>query len=118
VELYTIAPTPSANEEQRPHIAAAQALHSAILDVLWDPSKLAFYDFNIAAKARNGIYTAATFYPLWCGIIPDELLTGQDQTFGFFSTVNMVMNRYNGTYPTTFVETGLQWYVASFSYLS
>lgn len=108
VELYNIAPNPSANEEQRRHAAAALALHSAILDVLWDPSKLAFYDFNIAAKARNGIFTVATFYPLWAGIIPNEL-TDQRNAFGFFSTLNMVMHRYNGTYPSTFVETGLQW---------
>jgi alpha,alpha-trehalase len=106
VELYTIAPTPSGNEEQRRHIAAAQSLHSAVLDVLWDPSKLAFYDFNIAAKARNGIFSAAT---LWAGIIQNEMLTAQDKAFGFFSTLNMVMHRYNGTYPTTFMDTGLQW---------
>jgi alpha,alpha-trehalase len=109
VELYNMAPSASASEAQGRHIAAAQSLHSAVLDVLWDPSKLAFYDFNIAAKARNGIFTAATFYPLWAGIIPNDLLSDQRKAFGFFSTLNMVMHRYNGTYPTTFVETGLQW---------
>jgi hypothetical protein len=31
--------------------------------------------------------------------------------FAFFSSVNMVLNKYNGTYPTTFIDTGLQWYV-------
>jgi alpha,alpha-trehalase len=33
--------------------------------------------------------------------------------FAFFSSVNMVMNKYNGTFPTTFIDTGLQWYVPS-----
>ena len=70
---------------------------------------MAFYDFNIATNARNKIFTAATFYPLWSGIIPDQVLSGSDKAFGFFASLNMAMNRYNGSFPSTFVDTGLQW---------
>ena len=72
--------------------------------------QLAFYDFNVATNARNKIFTVATFYPLWSGIIPDEVLSGQDKAFGFFSSLNLVLNRYNGTYPTTFIQSGQQWW--------
>ena len=79
---------------------------------MWDASKLAFYDFNLTSNARNSIFTAATFYPVWNGIIPDEVLASQANAFGYFAAVNMVMNKYNGTFPVTFVDwTGLQWQV-------
>lgn len=95
------------------HTRAAIALREGILDLFWDSPKRAFYDFNLTSNARGTILSAANFYPLWNGIIPDELLAdGSGATaFGLFSTLNLVLNRYNGTYPVTFLETGLQWYV-------
>lgn len=92
------------------HRATAASLQSGILDLLWDSSKLAFYDFNLTSNARNSIFSAATFYPLWNGIVPTELTASSENAFGFFSSVNMVMNRYNGTLPVTYIETNLQWY--------
>ncbi|TRM62126.1 Six-hairpin glycosidase-like protein [Schizophyllum amplum] len=80
-----------------------------VLDLFWNSSKLAFYDFNIQTREQSNVFSTATFYPLWSGIIPDELLSSSDAAFGFFSSVNLVMSRYNGTYPTTFLNTGLQW---------
>ncbi|CAL1713673.1 unnamed protein product [Somion occarium] len=93
------------------HTRAAIALREGILDLFWDSPKRAFYDFNLTSNARGTILSAANFYPLWNGIIPDELLAdGSGATaFGLFSTLNLVLNRYNGTYPVTFLETGLQW---------
>ena len=91
------------------HTAAAGNLRSAILDLFWDPSKLAFYDFNTTSNARNDVFSVAHFYPFWSGIIPDEVLGNETAAFGAFSSVNMVMNVYNGTFPTTFIESGLQW---------
>ena len=89
--------------------AAASALRAGILDLFWDASKLAFYDFNLTSNARNTIFTAATFYPLWNGIVPGELAANASAAFGFFASVNMVLNRYNGTVPVTFLESGLKW---------
>ena len=89
--------------------AAAANIRSGILDLLWDSSKLAFYDFNLTSNSRNDVLSAATFYPLWTGIIPDELISSPSNAFGFFSSINMVLRRYNGTYPVTFIESGLQW---------
>ncbi|KIP05208.1 glycoside hydrolase family 37 protein [Phlebiopsis gigantea 11061_1 CR5-6] len=91
------------------HNSAAATLHDGILDLFWDPTKLAFYDFNLTSNARNSIFTAATFYPLWNGIVPTELASNASAAFGFFASVNMVLNRYNGTFPVTFLESGLQW---------
>ncbi|KAG5645457.1 hypothetical protein DXG03_006002 [Asterophora parasitica] len=91
------------------HRTAAAALRTGILDLLWDPSKLAFYDYNLATNTRNSIFSAANFYPLWSGIIPDEVLSGQEKAFGYFSSLNLVLNRYNGTFPVTFIDSGLQW---------
>ncbi|KAI9454058.1 trehalase [Lactarius psammicola] len=91
------------------HEAAAANIRAGILDLFWDSSKLAFYDFNLTSNSRNNIFSAATFYPLWAGITPDEVLSSSTNAFGFFSSINMVLRRYNGTYPTTFIESGLQW---------
>lgn len=84
-----------------------------MLDLFWDNQKLAFYDFNTTSNARNTIWSTATFYPLWAGIVPPELASSSQNAFGFFSVVNMVLNRYNGTVPVTFLETGQQWCVFS-----
>ncbi|KAI0276733.1 glycoside hydrolase family 37 protein [Russula aff. rugulosa BPL654] len=89
--------------------ATAANIRAGILDLLWDSSKLAFYDFNLTSNSRNTILSAATFYPLWAGIIPHELISNSSNAFGFFSSINMVLRRYNGTYPPTFIESGLQW---------
>jgi alpha,alpha-trehalase len=105
-DLYTIKGNSSAANSHRSDSATIRA---GILDLFWDPTKLAFYDFNLTSNARNDIFTTATFYPLWNGIVPDELLNSSANAFGFFSAVNMVLNRYNGTMPVTFLESGLQW---------
>ncbi|EJC98505.1 trehalase [Fomitiporia mediterranea MF3/22] len=99
----------STKERITAHNSAAQNLRAAILDLFWDSNKLAFYDFNLTSNARNDIFSTATFYPFWTGIIPDELLSNETAAFGAFSSINLVMKHYNGTFPTTFLETGLQW---------
>ncbi|KAG9308845.1 glycoside hydrolase family 37 protein [Chiua virens] len=92
------------------HLQIAADFRAGILDLMWDASKLAFYDFNLTSNSRNSIFTAATFYPVWSDIIPDEDLASQENAFGYFAVVNTVMNRYNGTFPVTFVDwTGQQW---------
>lgn len=91
------------------HTKDAESLKAGILDLCWDPAKLAFYDFNLTANARNNIFTTATFYPLWNGIVPTELTNSTENAFKFFASVNMVLTRFNGTFPVTFHESGQQW---------
>ena len=91
------------------HRDAAAALKAGMLDLLWDAERLAFYDFNMTANARNAQLTAAHWYPLWAKIIPEELQSSEDKAFGAFASLNFALRRYNGTYPATFVYTGLQW---------
>jgi neutral trehalase len=98
------------------HRAAASELRLAILDLFWDKNKLAFYDFNVTSNMRSCFFSAATFYPLWNGIIPDEVMSSstQNEAFGMFASLNMVSRRYNGSFPTTFINSGQQWYVSPF----
>jgi alpha,alpha-trehalase len=89
--------------------SAANSLRSGILDLLWDGNKLAFYDFHLSQNNRSSTFSAATFYPMWSGIIPPDVLGNATKAFGLFASLNLVMNRYNGTFPTTFLVSGQQW---------
>ncbi|PPQ63598.1 hypothetical protein CVT24_004458 [Panaeolus cyanescens] len=100
---------PNSDPAVQRHRTAAANLKAGILDLLWDSQKVAFYDFILDTNARSNVFSAATFYPFWSGIIPDEVAANETTAFAAFSSVNMVMNRYNGTFPSTFVDTGLQW---------
>ncbi|CAK5272228.1 unnamed protein product [Mycena citricolor] len=91
------------------HRAAAATIKDGILDLFWNATKLAFYDFNLDTNAQNNVFTMAAFYPYWSGIIPAEIARNSSNAFGAFAAVNMVLNRYNGTMPVSFIETGLQW---------
>ena len=108
-QLYTTSDASDANSLASGHNSTAATLREAVLDLMWDSEKLAFYDFNLTSNARNSIFTTAHFYPFWNGIVPDEVLANETAAFGAFASVHMVMNRYNGTFPTTFIESGLQW---------
>lgn len=94
---------------EKSHRTSASNLKAAILDLFWDANKLAFYDFNLTSNARNDVFSVATYYPMWNGIFPDEVLANETAAFGAFSVVNMVLNKFNGTFPTTFLQTGQQW---------
>ncbi|KAG8955246.1 hypothetical protein FRC03_011247 [Tulasnella sp. 419] len=87
----------------------ATKLRSAIIDLMWDSSKLSFYDFNITSNSRSGFYSAAAFYPMWNDIWPDEVLADEQKAMGMFASVGLVLSMYNGTYPSTFMTTGMQW---------
>ncbi|KIM20124.1 glycoside hydrolase family 37 protein [Serendipita vermifera MAFF 305830] len=91
------------------HRDQAAMLKTAILDLFWDKDRLGFYDFNTTSNARNEQLTAAHWYPLWAGIIPNEVKSNATAAFGAFSSLNLVMRKYNGTIPATFITTGLQW---------
>jgi alpha,alpha-trehalase len=115
-ELYDLdnshqkrAPSPSTQGRAAHHRAVAATLKSAILDLFWDSKRLAFYDFNLTSHARGTIFTAAHFYPFWNDIIPDVVANNEKNAFGAMSSLNLVMRRYNGTFPVTFIESGLQW---------
>ncbi|CAA7261546.1 unnamed protein product [Cyclocybe aegerita] len=104
-QLYDTSNTTAVNR----HISAAGALRTAILDLFWDSQKIAFYDFVLDTNSRSNVFSAAAFYPFWSGIVPPQVAQDEATAFQAFSSVNMVLNRYNGTFPSTFVDTGLQW---------
>lgn len=100
---------PASDPAVQRHRTAANNLKSGILDLFWDSQKVAFYDFILDTNARSNVFSAAAFYPFWSGVIPDEVAANATTAFSAFSSVNLVLSRYNGTFPTTFVDTGLQW---------
>ncbi|ESK84799.1 glycoside hydrolase family 37 protein [Moniliophthora roreri MCA 2997] len=106
-DLYDSVGSNSSTAES--HRSRAASLREGIIDLFWDSEKAAFYDFNFQTNARNNFFSVVTFYPMWSGIIPDDILRSPERAFAAFSSVNMLLNRYNGSFPTTFVDTGLQW---------
>ncbi|KAE9396136.1 glycoside hydrolase [Gymnopus androsaceus JB14] len=98
-DLYGSSNTTAANA----HPTQAASIREGILDLFgMRPS--------LRTNSRNGVFSSATFYPIWSGIIPDEILCNGTNAFKAFSAGNMVMKRYNGSWPITFFETTLQWY--------
>ncbi|KIY65017.1 glycoside hydrolase family 37 protein [Cylindrobasidium torrendii FP15055 ss-10] len=91
------------------HREAAASIKEGILDLMWNTTKYAFYDYSLTGEKQTNVLSAAAFYPFWSGIVPDEVLLNATNAFRAFSSVNLVLNRYNGTYPSTFLDTGLQW---------
>ncbi|PVF98538.1 trehalase-domain-containing protein [Serendipita vermifera] len=97
------------SEKAQYHRDIAGKIRESVLDLFWDKDRLGFYDFNLTSNARNEQFTAAHWYPLWAGIIPDEVKSNATAAFGAYSSLNLVMRKFNGTIPATFVNTGLQW---------
>ncbi|KAG8810577.1 hypothetical protein FRC17_002869 [Serendipita sp. 399] len=91
------------------HRTQAANLKAAILDLFWDEDRLAFYDFNLTSRQRNEQLTAAHWTPLWAGIVPEQVQRNETAAFGVFSSLHLVLRKFNGTIPATFIESGLQW---------
>ncbi|KAG8911353.1 hypothetical protein FRC01_005758 [Tulasnella sp. 417] len=91
------------------HRQSAEARKAAILDLMWDPEKLAFYDFISTSNSRSGFFSAAAFYPMWNDIWPKEVLADESKAQAMFASVGVVLAQYNGTFPATFVTSGAQW---------
>ena len=84
-------------------------LRTGILDLFWGSKKLASYHYNLASNVHNDFYSPTAFYSFWVGITPPDVFIDQSKASNEFATINLVLNRYNGTFPSSFVETGLQW---------
>ncbi|PWY96834.1 glycoside hydrolase, partial [Testicularia cyperi] len=94
----------------------AQARKEAILDVFWDPTRKFFYDFNMTRGERAEFYTPAGFFPLWAKILPQEFVNEtisiderRQNLQGVFSGLRYIIDRFNGTLPSSLVTTGQQW---------
>ncbi|KAF8600265.1 trehalase [Ceratobasidium sp. AG-I] len=87
----------------------AKNLRAAVLDLCWNENKTAFYDFNTTSGEQTGVFSAAAFYPYWMGIWPSSVTKSETKALQAFSSVNWVLNTFNGTFPSTFLATGLQW---------
>ncbi|CDZ96699.1 Neutral trehalase [Phaffia rhodozyma] len=84
-------------------------LKAAVLDLNWDPEKLAFYDFNTTSSNRSTFFSVATFYPYWLNIIPPELEEDESKLFGAFAGLSYILHKYNGSVPASLVYSTLNW---------
>ncbi|KAL7417359.1 Six-hairpin glycosidase-like protein [Mrakia frigida] len=97
------------------HYQQGALLKDAILDLFWDPKKLAFYDFNTTSSSRSDFFSLAAFYPFWLGIIPEEVENDEQKLFQAFSGLNLMLEKYNGSVPCTLTESDLNWdFLSSF----
>ncbi|KAH8982054.1 glycoside hydrolase family 37 protein, partial [Lactarius hatsudake] len=92
-----------------PHERRRRIFALAILDLFWDSSKLAFYDFNLTSNSRNNFFSGRYVLPLWADIIPTRSSPALQTRLAASRLSTWWLRRYNGTYPTTFIESGLQW---------
>ncbi|KAL7417412.1 Six-hairpin glycosidase-like protein [Mrakia frigida] len=91
------------------HYQQGALLKDAILDLFWDPKKLAFYDFNTTSSSRSDFFSLAAFYPFWLGIIPEEVENDEQKLFQAFSGLNLMLEKYNGSVACTLTESTLNW---------
>jgi alpha,alpha-trehalase len=128
------APNPkNASQMASQHQSRAEDIKKGVLDLFWDDKKLAFYDFilpssGVAATdnstnakragggegegslgAHSTVFSAAHYYPFWNGIYPPSVLASSAAAYGAFASLGLVLARYNGTLPSTFLTTGQQW---------
>ncbi|KZT57237.1 glycoside hydrolase family 37 protein, partial [Calocera cornea HHB12733] len=94
---------------QEVHTQKGEELGRAVLDLMWDEERVAFYDWNLTANARGDVFSAAHYYPFWNNIIPPSLLSNATRLRQAFGTLNLMLDMYNGSVPVTFLNTGLQW---------
>ncbi|KAG2092951.1 uncharacterized protein F5147DRAFT_657559 [Suillus discolor] len=108
-ELYSMLnATASSN-----HLQVTTGIREGILDLLWDPAKLAFYDFNLTLNACNDIFMAATHYPVVDDIIPNKVLTFQSHAFGY----NDLMTHILQGHPELLAPTAVQDYECCFAFI-
>lgn len=49
--------------------AAAYARRDTMYELMWDPGRGLFYDYNYVKKRRGNVSSLATYYPLWAGMV-------------------------------------------------
>ncbi|EJU03036.1 glycoside hydrolase [Dacryopinax primogenitus] len=91
------------------HERKGDDLREAVLDLMWDEERVAFYDWNLTAGERGTVFSSAHYYPFWNNIIPPSLLGNATRLRQAFGSLNLMLDMYNGSVPVTFLNTGLQW---------
>lgn len=87
----------------------AEKSRAAVLDLHWDPEAVVFRDYNMTSSSRADIWSTAAYYPYWNNIIPSEVLSNETTAQKAFSGLAFLTANYNGSIPTTLLETGQQW---------
>ena len=83
----------------------AQKRLKAITNLMWDPEKNFFFDYNYSLNQRSKFYSLAGFYPLWSKMASKEksiLLKNQIKRFeykgGLVNTQKIRFNNHNTQY--------------------
>ncbi|WP_299894977.1 trehalase family glycosidase [uncultured Aquimarina sp.] len=53
-------------------LSKAEERKKLMNDLLWDPEKKAYYDYNFITKTEQKIESATNYYPLWAGLSSKE----------------------------------------------
>lgn len=87
----------------------AEKSKAAVIDLHWDKEAMAFRDYNMTSGQLADIWSTAGYYPYWSEIIPDEVLQSEANAQKAFSGLGYITAHYNGSIPTTLIQTGQQW---------
>lgn len=93
------------------HRGRAVEIKEAIIDLNWDGSEesLLFKDFNTTSNDYSETWSLASYFPYWAGIIPESVSESSDTAQSAFAGLRFALDRYNGSLPTTLIDSGLQW---------
>ncbi|RMG39157.1 MAG: hypothetical protein D6719_13955 [Candidatus Dadabacteria bacterium] len=57
------------------YAARAARRKKAVMDLMWDPEKGFFFDYDYTNQIRSTFYSLAGFYPLWAGMLDEHTAT-------------------------------------------
>ncbi|ORY76099.1 glycoside hydrolase family 37 protein [Protomyces lactucae-debilis] len=102
--------------------ARAYKRQQGMYNLMYNASLGAYFDYNLTSKAQNTItitgpfnatkqvaFSAAQFYPLWAGAIPDELKYNNTALNRLYAPVRNQLAMFPGGIATTDVASGQQW---------
>ena len=80
----------------------ARKRQNSIMDLMWDPERKFFFDYNYSLNQRSKFYSLAGFYPLWAQLVLEDksvLLNNQIKRFEYKGgLVNTQKVRSHGNY--------------------
>jgi alpha,alpha-trehalase len=100
-DLETISTWLGNKKEAEEWSARAEKRRKTMLDLMWDPERGLFFDYDFLTKTRSSYEYATTFYPLWVGLAtPEQARRVADNVRLFEEPGGLTMSRR---------KTGAQW---------
>eukprot|EP01057_Protomagalhaensia_wolfi_P004764 Protomagalhaensia_wolfi_Nauph_80__4763@NODE_495_length_2429_cov_51_635146_g373_i0_p2_GENE_NODE_495_length_2429_cov_51_635146_g373_i0NODE_495_length_2429_cov_51_635146_g373_i0_p2_ORF_typecomplete_len221_score23_07Trehalase/PF01204_18/8_1e33Bac_rhamnosid6H/PF17389_2/0_0092_NODE_495_length_2429_cov_51_635146_g373_i04681130 len=93
------------SDSEQIYLEARERRREAMLHYLWDPEREMWLDYDLKRKRLSSVLSAASFVPLWAGVLP-ETLTDQ-RRIELASRLSGIVRPYGIV--CTNVSAGLQW---------